>query len=110
MSTIKVDAIQTSTGVSQYTVSAWVTFKGTATVSIYGSGNVSSITDAGVGSYRANWSPTLPSTNYCPLATSGNEGLVSRSNFRVSIYWSLVNVDGNYAARDSDNISVSATY
>lgn len=44
--------------------SAWVTFKGDGTVSIYASGNVSSITDNAAGDYRINFSSAFSDTNY----------------------------------------------
>jgi hypothetical protein len=39
---------------------AWVNFNGTGTVAIRASGNVSSISDLGVGYYRANFATSLP--------------------------------------------------
>lgn len=90
-------------------VNAWVVFNGTGTVSVYTSSNMSSVTDNGTGQYTANWSPTLPSSNYCALATSGNEGLATRSSSRLAASWAVANTDGNYSLRDSDNISMSAT-
>jgi hypothetical protein len=44
---------------------AWVNFNGTGTVAIRGSGNVSSITDGGVGNYTVNLTTAMPDTNYC---------------------------------------------
>ena len=43
---------------------AWVNFDGTGTVIIKGSGNVSSITDNGVGDYTANITTPVPNLNY----------------------------------------------
>ncbi len=45
----------------------WVNFNGTGTVAIRGSGNVSSITDNGVGDYTINFTTGLPDTNYAPV-------------------------------------------
>lgn len=64
MSTIKVNTIQTTGGVEVYTAKAWVNFQGSGTVTIRSSGNVSSITDNGVGLYTANFSNTLSSADY----------------------------------------------
>ena len=44
---------------------AWVTFDGTGTPAIGGSGNVSSITDLGVGNYRITFTIAMPISNYC---------------------------------------------
>ena len=43
---------------------AWVNFNGTGTVSIRASGNVSSITDNGVGNYTVNLITAMPDANY----------------------------------------------
>lgn len=43
---------------------AWVNFNGTGTVAIRGSGNVSSITDNGVGDYTVNFTTAMPDVNY----------------------------------------------
>lgn len=56
-----------------YGCRAWVNFNGTGTVAIRGSGNVSSITDNGVGSYTINFSTAMPNANYAVTALAGNE-------------------------------------
>lgn len=53
-----------------YGCRAWVNFNGTGTVAIRSSGNVSSITDNGTGSYRVNFITAMPDTNYAATATS----------------------------------------
>jgi hypothetical protein len=47
-----------------YGCRAWVNFNGTGTVSIRASGNVSSITDNGIGAYRVNFTTNMPDSNY----------------------------------------------
>ena len=47
-----------------YGVRAWVSFDGTGTLSIRGSGGVSSVTDVNTGVYDVNFSNTFPDTNY----------------------------------------------
>jgi hypothetical protein len=47
-----------------YGCRAWVNFDGTGTVSIRASGNVSSITDNGVGNYNVNFLNAMPNANY----------------------------------------------
>lgn len=49
-----------------YANRAWVNFNGTGTVAIRASGNVSSITDNGVGDYTVNFLISLEDTNYAP--------------------------------------------
>jgi hypothetical protein len=47
-----------------YGCRAWVNFNGTGTVAIRASGNVSSITDSGVGTYTVNFTNAMPDANY----------------------------------------------
>jgi hypothetical protein len=47
-----------------YGCRAWVNFNGTGTPAIRASGNVSSITDDGVGKYTVNFINSMPDTNY----------------------------------------------
>ena len=53
-----------------FAVRAWVAFNGTGTVSIYGSGNVSSITDNGTGTYTVNFTTAFADTNYAATTSS----------------------------------------
>ena len=52
-----------------YGCRAWVNFNGTGTVAIRASGNVSSITDNGTGSYTVNMTTALPDANYSVVGT-----------------------------------------
>jgi hypothetical protein len=47
-----------------YGCRAWVNFDGTGTVAIRASGNVSSITDDGTGTYTVNFTNAMPDANY----------------------------------------------
>jgi len=49
---------------SLYACRAWVNFNGTGTVAIRGSGNVTSITDNGVGDYTVNFTTAMIDINY----------------------------------------------
>jgi hypothetical protein len=49
---------------------AWVNFNGQGTVAIRASGNVSSITDNGVGDYTINFTTAMPDANYCVIGMS----------------------------------------
>jgi hypothetical protein len=64
MSTLKVNTIQDTSGKTQYTAKAWVNFNGTGTVSIRASGNVSSVTDNGTGTYTINFTNAMTDKNY----------------------------------------------
>lgn len=57
-----------------YACRAWVNFNGTGTPSISGSGNVSSITDNGVGNYTVNLATAMPDTNYAWTGGTSNSG------------------------------------
>jgi len=50
-----------------YACRAWVNFNGTGTVAIRASGNVSSITDNGVGDYTVNFVTAMPDANYAAV-------------------------------------------
>ena len=70
-----------------YGCRAWVNFNGQSTVTIRGSGNVSSITDNGVGAYTINFTTAMPDANYSVVSngadittsTLGSIGLRSAS-------------------------------
>ena len=53
-----------------YACRAWVRFNGTGTVAILGSGNVSSITDGGAGTYTVNFTTAMPDANYDAVGMS----------------------------------------
>lgn len=52
-----------------YACRAWVNFNGSGTVAIRSSGNVSSITDNGVGDYTVNFTTAMPDVNYAACIT-----------------------------------------
>lgn len=64
MSTAKFNQWLNSDGTENYKCRAWVNFNGTGTVAIRASGNVSSITDNGVGDYTVNFTNAMPDANY----------------------------------------------
>lgn len=71
MSTIKVNTLQTTSGVELYTSKAWASWDGTGTVSIFSSGNVSSISDNGTGIWTVNFSNSVASTGYVTAMNVG---------------------------------------
>lgn len=76
MSTLRVATLQTPAGVEVYTCKAWVNFNGTGTVAIRASGNVSSVTDNGVGDYTVNFSAAMVDANYSMSSNAILEGNV----------------------------------
>ena len=64
-----------------YACRAWVNFNGTGTVAIRASGNVSSITDLGVGHYRVNFITNMTDSNYSVQCSgSFNDDAPSNAN------------------------------
>lgn len=63
-------ALSTASGSApSYSARAWVSFNGSGTPSIRASGNVSSITDNGVGDFTINFTTAMSDANYAALAT-----------------------------------------
>lgn len=79
-----------------YGCRAWVNFNGTGTVAIRASGNVSSITDIGTGSYRVNFTNAMPDSNYAFAGITGwNPGvepscIVGTSNTGLTTGYAVV--------------------
>jgi hypothetical protein len=63
-----------------YACRAWVNFNGTGTVAIRASGNVSSITDNGVGDYTINFTTAMPDANYAVVFSSQDPNTGSGGN------------------------------
>lgn len=84
MSTIRVNAVQNTSGVEQYLAKAWVNFNGTGTVSVRASGNVTNITDNGVGDYTINITNALADASYAVVGTC--QHITANNNTAVSIW------------------------
>jgi hypothetical protein len=69
---IDVEDIRTSSGTKVFFPRAWVNFNGTGTVAIRDSGNVSSITDLGVGEFRINFTNPYSNASYAASASSAS--------------------------------------
>lgn len=65
-----------------YGCRAWVNFNGTGTVAIRASGNVTSITDNGVGDYTVNFTTAMPDANY---SLAGSASGTTGTNFAPSV-------------------------
>jgi hypothetical protein len=55
-----------------YGCRAWVNFNGNGTVAVIASGNVSSITDGGVGEYTINFATALADNKYSIVSSASN--------------------------------------
>ncbi len=69
-----------------YKCRAWVNFDGTGTISIRAAGNVSSLTDGGVGVYTVNFTTSFPDTNYCVNGISSNNNNATTTNRSLGIF------------------------
>ena len=118
MSTLKVTNIQDTSGGNSSTTAdiydgrakAWVNFRGSLTVLIRASFNVSSVTDNGVGDYIVNLSNAMTDANYCVTIASNStltggyptpfiDNSYTTSSFRVII--------GKNAISDDDSTIVN---
>ena len=75
--------------VKAYDARAWVNFNGTGTVAIRSSGNVTSITDNGVGDYTVNYTTAMSNANYATNVTavstaSGNTNVIAAGLYAPS--------------------------
>ena len=97
-----------------YSARAWVNFNGQGTVAIRAGGNVSSITDNGVGNYTVNFTTAMPDANYSVTANakitnaqnagSSNEPLTVGPNSWLT---TSVGVASNYATTPNDPATMS---
>jgi|LSQX01.2.fsa_nt_gb hypothetical protein len=97
-----------------YACRAWVNFNGTGTVAIRASGNVSSVTDNGVGNYTVNFTTAMPDSDYgavtsCTGSSGAENKLINgRNNTSLSnLSCNLLVTNGSGADTDATTISVS---
>ena len=62
---------------------AWINYKGTSTVSIRGSFNVSSVTVNGTGDFTLNFTNAMSDANYAALATANQNAGGNPANVSV---------------------------
>ena len=75
------NALNASGSAPVYACRAWVNFNGTGTVAIRASGNVSSITDNGVGDYTVNFTTAMQDTNYAVNGSADYSGSATNPVF-----------------------------
>jgi hypothetical protein len=99
-----------------YACRAWVNFNGTGTVAINASGNVSSVTDNGTGSYTVNFTTAMPDANYAYSTnairgTGGNGNSIPGRNAVATTMttsaFKVETIDSAFGNVDSENVSVS---
>ena len=95
-----------------YACRAWVNFNGTGFVAIRASGNVSSITDNGVGDYTVNFTTAMPDANYCaqvtkePSASLADNVTYDARSVSTALLVRVLTAEANVLA-DSINVNVS---
>ena len=116
MSTLKVNTIQNIGGtdllapLQSGSAKAWVKFKGTGTVSMYDSFNISSMTDNGTGSNQFSFINDLANQNYAAIANS--DGFFAHCGGALSNYQTtsfkvfVLNISGNNTDRDFNSAVV----
>ena len=78
-------ALTTASGSApSYSARAWVNFNGTGTVAIRASGNVSSITDNGVGDYTVNFTTAMADINYSITGSINPLYAANSSSFNIN--------------------------
>jgi len=88
-----------------YMCRSWVNFNGIGTVSIYASGNVSSITDNGIGDYTVNFATAMPDTSYCVNVSAPNY-IATNGSIQATIYGNAATV-GAAALQTTTQIRVA---
>jgi hypothetical protein len=105
------DVLNAAGSAPLYACRAWVNFNGVGTVAIRASGNVSSITDHGVGDYTVNFTTAMEDVNYAALVTfslfeRGHQYEIT-SRLVGSIRFELwKDVGGSYDEVDSSDINL----
>ena len=92
--------LNTTGNAPMFACRAWVNFNGTGTPSIRASGNVSSITDNGVGDYTINFTTALQDINY-NLNVTGNS-VANGTNFTYLTEYS----SGGVLSRTTNSVRV----
>ncbi len=109
--TLGSSVLATPTGSApSYTCRAWVNFNGSGTVAIRASGNVSSITDNGVGDYTVNFTTAMPDANYAVVSGGqpGNNFLGSiRTVTLTTTNLNVTTINSSNAVSDSGIVCVS---
>jgi hypothetical protein len=92
-----------------YMCRAWVNFNGTGTVAIRASGNVSSITDNGVGDYTVNFTTAIVDANYSAQMTAGF-GSGSRTALRTTQISDMFAGSVRYNVASSNGVNDDVLY
>lgn len=102
-------ALNASGNAPLYACRAWVNFNGTGTVAIRGGGNVTSITDNGVGNYTVNFATNMVDTNYAVCAAGkANRNATSLETLAVNyVTFNTLSGVSSTANVDSDILCIA---
>lgn len=78
------DGLNASGSAPVFACRAFVNFNGTGTVAIRASGNVSSITDNGVGDYTVNFTTAMSDANYSVVGSAFDNGVACFASWTTS--------------------------
>jgi hypothetical protein len=99
-----------------YACRAWVNFNGTGTVAIRSSGNVTSVTDNGLGNYTVNFTTGMQDSNYCVTGSCGGNnaaysnlvlGVPQTGQYGSSGVQVVTTIGGNTNNSDAPFVSVA---
>lgn len=110
MSTIKANQWLNSDGTENYKCRAWVNFDGTGTVAIRAAGNVTSITDNGVGDYTVNFTTAMSDVNYCTQVTRDGLTAAHYTSGKNSLTAQAVNSTRVYTAVNGTFTDAGSVY
>ena len=88
-----------------YGCRAWVNFNGTGTVAIRASGNVTSITDNGVGNYTVNFTTAMPDVNYA--FSFASQGISLYGSTKTTSALQILNYNSGFVLIDNTEINAS---
>ena len=89
-----------------YGVRAWASFNGASTVSIHGSGNVSSITDNGTGDYDCNFANNMPDGDYAVALGDNNWGNIRHEETLPTSNARILNANNSFSQADTQTLSM----
>ena len=100
------DVLNAAGSAPLYACRAWVNFNGTGTVAIRASGNVSSITDVGVGNYTVNFATAMVDANYSAIISHGFDAIPSSTENDTGAF-QRQNLAGSFTIFIIDGVSNS---
>jgi len=89
-----------------YGCRAWVNFNGTGTVAIRASGNVTSITDNGLGDYTVNFTNAMSDANYSVVSIGTSDAINYTANVQIKNSSALATGSVQIQCYEYNNVAV----